>query len=76
MTTDALKTTSKRVIQKTVETTDELVGKKIAEKITEATLKNLKNPKKSEPNATTKMPKEIIIPSEKKLQIIDELRLL
>ena len=76
MTTDALKTTSKRVIQKTVETTDELVGKKIAEKITEATLKNLKNPKKSEPNATKKMPKEIIIPSEKKLQIIDELRLL
>ena len=53
-----------------------MVGKKIAEKITEATLKNLKNPKKSEPNATTKMPKEIIIPSEKKLQIIDELRLL
>ena len=33
-TTDALKTTSKRAIQKTAEVTGDLIGNKIAEKIT------------------------------------------
>ena len=32
--TDALKTTSKRVIEKTAEATDDLIGNKIAHKIT------------------------------------------
>ena len=32
--TDALKTTSKRIIQKTAEATDDLIGNKIADRIT------------------------------------------
>ena len=74
--TDALNTASNRTSQKMAETTDDFLGKKIPEKITKAASKNIKDPKKSEPNTTTKMLKEIIIPPEKRQQIIDELRLL
>ena len=38
-TTDTIKTASKRAIQKTAEATDDLVGKKIAVKITSASKK-------------------------------------
>ena len=41
--TDAIKTTSKRAIQKTAEATGDLVGNKIADKITSASKKYLKN---------------------------------
>ena len=40
-TTDAIKTTSKRAIQKTAEATSDLIGNKIADKITSVILKNL-----------------------------------
>ena len=40
--TDALKTASKRAIQKTAETARDLIGKKIADKITSISKKNSK----------------------------------
>ena len=40
-TTDAIKTASKRVIKKTAEGTGDLIGNKIADKITRASKKNL-----------------------------------
>ena len=78
MTTDAIKTASKKSIQKTPEATGDLIGKKIADKITSFS----KTSNKELPNdetevdverATTK--KRYISPEERQ-QIIDELRLL
>ena len=58
---DAAKTASKRVVQKTAEATGDLIGNKIADKIT-----SIGKPKEIE---------EIYIPPEKRQQIIDDLRL-
>ena len=64
---DAEKTTSKRIVQKTTEATGDLIGNKIADKITSiGNQKKKKKPKKIE---------EIYIPPEKRQQIIDDLRL-
>ena len=64
---DAVKTASKRVVQKTTEATGDLIGKKIADKIT--SLGKAKNKgKKGERQ-------EIYILPEKRQQIIDDLRL-
>ena len=63
----AAKTASKRVVQKAVETTGDLIGKKIADKIT-----SIDKPKEKE---KTKEIKEIYVPPEKREQIIDDLRL-
>ena len=41
-TVDAMKTTSKRAIQKTAETTRDLIGNKIADKITSVSRKSAK----------------------------------
>ena len=65
---DAAKITSKRVVQKTAEATGDLIGKKIADKITSIGIPKEK-PK------TNKKPGEIYIPPEKRQQIIDNLRL-
>ena len=65
---DAAKTTSKRVVQKTAEATGDLIGNKIAHKIT-----SIDKPKEKEKK--TKETKEIYIPPEKRQQIIDDLRL-
>ena len=73
-TTDAIKTTSKRAIQKTTETTGVLIGNKIANKITSVS----KKPKKlqnNEPNNESEAQKERYISPEKRQQIIDGLRL-
>ena len=64
---DAVKTTSKRIVQKTAEATGDLIGNKIADKIT-----SIGKPKEKE---KTKEIEEIYIPLEKRQQIIDELRL-
>ena len=64
---DAVKTTSKRIVQKTSEGTGDLIGNKIADKIT-----SIGKPKEKE----TKEIEEIYIPPEKIQQIIDDLRLL
>ena len=63
---DAAKTTSKRVVQKSIEATD-LIGNTIADKIT-----SVGKPKEKE---KTKAIKEIHIPPEKRQQIVDDLRL-
>ena len=60
---DAAKTASKRVVQKTAKATGVLIGNKIADKI--ILLSKTKRDKRQ----------EIYIPPEKRLQIIDELRL-
>ena len=60
------KTASKRVVQKTAEATGDLIGNKIADKIT-----SVGKPKEKE---KTKAIEEIYIPPEKKQQIVDDLR--
>ena len=62
---NAAKTPSKRVVQKTAEATENLIGNKIADKIT--LLGKTKSKEKEE--------QEIYIPPEKIQQIIDDLRL-
>ena len=64
-TTDAIKTTSKRAIQKTVEATGNLIGNKIADKITSVSKKTKNN--KSEPGSASPkdVPKKIHISGRK-----------
>ena len=64
---DAAKTASKRVVQKTAEPTRDLIGNKIANKIT-----SIGKPKEKE---KAKEMKKIYIPPEKRQQIIDDFRL-
>ena len=75
--TDAIKTASKRAIQKTEEAKGDLTGNKIADKITNVSKKSAKKL----PNDETKvhveratLKKRYIYPEERQ-QIIDELRL-
>ena len=64
---DAAKTASKRVVQKTAKATGDLIGNKIADKITSiGKAKETEKINKSE---------EIDIPPEKRQQIIDDLKL-
>ena len=62
---DAAKTVSKILVQKTVETTGDLTGNEIADKITSIC--------KSKEKEKTKEIVEIYIPPEKRQQIIDDL---
>ena len=62
---DAAKTASKRVIQKTAEATGDLIGNKIADKITSV----------GKTNEKINKPEEIYIPPEKWQQIIYDLKL-
>ena len=64
---DAAKTASERVVQKSAEATRDLIGNKIADKIT-----SIGKPIEKE---KTKKIEEIYIPLEKRQQIIDDLRL-
>ena len=64
---DAAKTASKRVVQKTAEATGDLIENKIADKITLVD--------KSKEKEKINKPEEIYIPSEKRQQIIDDLKL-
>ena len=64
---DTAKTASKRVVQKTAETTGDLIGNKIADQIT--SLGKTKNEEKENES------QEIYIPPEKRQQIIDDIRL-
>ena len=61
---DAAKTASKRVVQKTAEDTGDLIGNKIADKIT--SLGKTKNNKKEDER------QEIYTPPEKRLKITDD----
>ena len=62
---DGAKTASKRVVQNTAEAAGDLIGNKIADKITSL----------GKPKEKTKKVEEIYIPSEKTQQIIDDWRL-
>ena len=64
---EAAKTASKRVVQKTAEATRDLIGNKIADKITSIG--------KSKEKEKTNKAEEIYISPEKRQQIIDGLRL-
>ena len=84
-TTDTIKTASKRAIQKTAEATVDLIGNKIADKITTVSKKKIYNgvalkklhhndkAKKEDMEITT--PKKKYISPEERKQIIEELRL-
>ena len=63
---DAVKIASKRVVQKTAEATGDLIGNKIADKITSIG--------KPEEKGKEKEIEEIYIPPEKRKQIINDLR--
>ena len=64
---DVVKTASERVVQKSAEATGDLLGDKIPDKIT--SLGKTKNEEKEEEQ------QEIYIPSEKRQEIIDDVRL-
>ena len=64
---DAAKIASKRVVQKTAGASGDLIGNKIADKIT-----SIGKPKENEKQ---KEIEEFYIPPEKRQQIIDDLRL-
>ena len=73
---DALKTSSKRIIQKTVEANSDLIGNKITNKITKVS----KYPKQNNSEAVTnendkEIPKERYISPDKRQKVIDDLRL-
>ena len=62
---DAAKTASKRLVQKMAEVTGNLIGNKMADKISSL----------GKPKEKAKKVEEIYIPPEKRQQIIDELKL-
>ena len=76
--TGATETTSKRAIQKTAEATGDLIGNKIADKITsvskQKSTKELSNDE-AEEDVVIATPKKRYIYQEKRQKIIDELRL-
>ena len=83
-TTDAIKTTSKRAIQKTAEATGNLIGNEIADKITsvskkkptaELQSKELHNNDQTKEEAEITTHKERYISPEERQQIIGELEL-
>ena len=67
---DAAKTASERVVQKTAEGTGDLIGSKIADKIT-----SVGKTKREEKEGETNKKQEIYIPAKKRQQIIDDLKL-
>ena len=73
--TDAIKTSSKRAIQKTAEATGDLIGKKIADKITTASKKS-HNEEIQSNEVNNEIPKERYISPKERQKIIDELRLI
>ena len=75
--TDALETTSKRVIQKTAEPTGYLIRNKIADKITKVSNNSQQNNSETGPNEHDKeIPKERYISPKERKKIIDDLRLI
>ena len=73
-TTDAIKTASKREIQKTAEATGDLIGNKIADKTTSVS-KNPSNNNNDVDDVKLTTHKKIYISPEERQQIINKLRL-
>ena len=79
-TTDDIKTSSKKAIQKTAEATVDLIGKKIADKITSVSKKKsakelLNGDKTKEEDLEITTHKKRYISPEERQQVIEELRL-
>ena len=77
-TTDAIITASKRAIQKTAETTDDLISNKIENKITSISKKQFPNAlqnNETEKDVEIATPKKRYISLEERKQIFEELRL-
>ena len=75
--TDAFKTVSKRAIQKTAEATGDLIGNKIANRITKVSKNSPQNNSETVTNEHDKeMPEERYISPEERQKIIDDLRLI
>ena len=74
-TTDVIETASKRAIQKTSETTGDLIGNKVADKIASVSKKSPKELHSQNENEI-EIPKERYISPEKRQKNIDEIRLL
>ena len=73
---DTLKTTSKRIIQKTAEVTDDLSCNKITDRITKVLKNSQHDNSETVTNAIDKeIPKERYISPEERQRIIDDLRL-
>ena len=72
--TDAIKTASKRAIQKTPETTGDLIGNKITDAITNAS-KISHNEEIQSNEVNNEIPNERYISPKERQKIIDELRL-
>ena len=72
---DAIKTASKRAIQKTAEAAGDLIGNKIADKITSASKKS-HNEEIQSSDVNNEIPKERYISPKERQKIIDELRLI
>ena len=79
-TTDAIKTTSKRAIQKTAETTGDLIGNKIADKMASVSkkksTKEWRNNDETEEDVEMTTRKKRYMSPEERQQIIDESRLI
>ena len=74
--TDAIKTNSKRVIQKTAETAGYFIGNNIANKITKVSKNSQQNNSETVTNENDKeKPKERFISPDERQEIIDKLRL-
>ena len=75
--TDAIKTASKRAIQKTAKATGNFTGKKFGDKISSVSKKSTKKLQNDETEVDVERatPKERYISPEQRQQIIDELRL-
>ena len=74
--TDALKTTSKRVIQKATGATSDLIVNKIADRITKVSKTLLQNNSETTNKYNEEIPKERYVSPEERQEIIDELRLI
>ena len=73
--TDAIKTVSKRAIQKTTEATGDLVGNKIADKTISVSKEPFNNNNNNNEDVEITAHKKIYISPEERQQIINELRL-
>ena len=72
---DAMKTASKRAIQKTAEATGDLIGNKIVDKITSVSEKTQNNESEADSTNPKDVPKKKYISPEERQRIIDELKL-
>ena len=73
--TDTVKTASKRAIQETAEATGDLIGNKIADKITSVSKKTQNNESKADSASPKDVPEKRYISTKERQQIIDELSL-